>query len=192
LEKVAEIMMGMGFTEVMNLLLTNEVTEYRILDEPETPHIRLANPATRDYTMLRTSIIPSLLRNLSTNQDNPYPQRIFEAGTVVIPSEETPERAVRRRRLGAATCHAEADFTEIRKTSDELLRLLEVSVQYRPTVKPAFVQGRCAAIVWDDSTIGHLGEISPAVLSRIGLNMPTAVMELDLDHLMAGAKHKNP
>jgi phenylalanyl-tRNA synthetase beta chain len=192
LEKVAEIMMGMGFTEVMNLLLTNEVTEYRILDEPETPHIRLANPATRDYTMLRTSIIPSLLRNLSTNQDNPYPQRIFEAGTVVIPSEETPERAVRRRRLGAATCHAEADFTEIRKTSDELLRLLEVSVQYRPTVKPAFVQGRCAAIVWDDSTIGHLGEISPAVLSRIGLNMPTAVMELDLDHLMAGQSIKIP
>lgn len=192
LEKVSEILIGMGFTEVMNLLLTNEEAEYSILLEPETPHVRLANPATREYTMLRTSIIPSLLHNLATNQDNQYPQRIFEAGVIVMLSEETPEQAVKRRRLGVATCHAEADFTEMRRVSDELLRLLDVDIIYRPSMRPAFILGRCASITSNGVEVGVLGEISPEVLSRLGLNMPTAVMELDLDFLMSGVKHKNP
>ncbi|MEM4297686.1 MAG: phenylalanine--tRNA ligase subunit beta [Nitrososphaerota archaeon] len=192
LEKVAEIMTGLGFTEVMNLLLTNEEAEYSSLGEPETPHIGLANPATREYTMLRTSILPSLLHNLASNQKNLYPQRIFEAGVVVMPSAETPERSVKRRRLAAATCHAEADYTEIRQAADEVLRLLAVEARYLPISRPVFIEGRCASVVLDGVSVGYLGEVAPPVLERLGIGMPTAALELDLDEIAAGDKHLKP
>lgn len=91
-EKVCEVMVGLGFSEVYNLLLTNEKAHYEIVLMDEERHVMLANPATREYTMLRTSLIPSLLSNLAMNKDNLYPQRIFELGDVVLPDEGVPEK----------------------------------------------------------------------------------------------------
>jgi phenylalanyl-tRNA synthetase beta chain len=41
--------------------------------------------------------------------------------------------------------------------------------------------GRCAAILVDDTVLGHAGELHPAVVSALELPRRTCVMELDLD-----------
>ncbi|GBC69643.1 Phenylalanine--tRNA ligase beta subunit [archaeon HR01] len=188
-ERLAEIMVGLGYTEVVNLLLTNEKAEYYDMGDAEAPHVKLANPATREYTMLRTSILPSLLHNLASNQRNLYPQKIFEVGVVVHPSQDTPERAVKRRRLAAATCHSLADYTEVKQVADELMRLLGYEARYRPWHRPPFIEGRCASLEVSGLSVGVLGEVSPHVLERLGLAMPVAAMEIYLDELAASVKH---
>ncbi len=182
-EKVCEVMVGLGFSEVYNLLLTNEKAHYEIVLMDEERHVMLANPATREYTMLRTSLIPSLLSNLAMNKDNLYPQRIFELGDVVLPDEGVPEKAVRRKRLAAATAHADAGYTEIKSVLDELFKQLGKTPAYSPISKKTFIEGRCASVIVDGASVGVAGEIAPQVLENLGLAMPAAVLEIRIEEL---------
>lgn len=182
-EKVCEVMVGLGFSEVYNLLLTNEKAHYEIVLMDEERHVMLANPATREYTMLRTSLIPSLLSNLAMNKDNLYPQRIFELGDVVLPDEGVPEKAVRRKRLAAATAHADAGYTEIKSVLDELFKQLGKTPAYSPISKKTFIEGRCASVIVDGVSVGVAGEIAPQVLENLGLALPAAVFEIRIEEL---------
>jgi phenylalanyl-tRNA synthetase beta chain len=182
-EKVCEVMLGLGFSEVYNLLLTNEKAHYEIVLMDEERHVMLANPATREYTMLRTSLIPSLLSNLAMNKDNLYPQRIFELGDVVLPDEGVPEKAVRRKRLAAATAHADAGYTEIKSVLDELFKQLGKTPAYSPISKKTFIEGRCASVIVDGVSVGVAGEVAPQVLENLGLAMPAAVFEIRIEEL---------
>jgi len=182
-EKVCEVMVGLGFSEVYNLLLTNEKAHYEIVLMDEERHVMLANPATREYTMLRTSLIPSLLSNLAMNKDNLYPQRIFELGDVVLPDEGVPEKAVRRKRLAAATAHADAGYTEIKSVLDELFKQLGKTPAYSPISKKTFIEGRCASVIVDGVSVGVAGEVAPQVLENLGLAMPAAVFEIRIEEL---------
>ncbi|MEM4302969.1 MAG: phenylalanine--tRNA ligase subunit beta [Candidatus Caldarchaeum sp.] len=184
LEKIAEIMVGLGYTEVHNLMLTNENLHYAVMQLDEERHVRLANPATREYTMLRTSLIPSILFTLTSNKDNLYPQRVFEIGDVIILDETRPEKVVRYKRLAAATAHAEADYTEIKSTLDELFKLLKLKPSYVPAEKNSFMQGRCASLQLDGVEVGVAGEVSPTVLENLGLTMPVAAFEIMLEKIL--------
>ncbi|MEM4560728.1 MAG: phenylalanine--tRNA ligase subunit beta [Candidatus Caldarchaeum sp.] len=182
-EKVAEVMVGLGFTEVYNLMLTNEGLHYQTTLMDEEDHVRLANPATREYTMVRTSVIPSLLSTLASNKDNPYPQRIFEIGDVVHLDPMKPEKTVRRKNLGIASTHVEAEYTELKSVLDELFKLLKLSPVYKPADRKTFIPGRCAVITVDGVEVGVAGEVSPQVLENLGLTMPVAAAEISLHKL---------
>ncbi len=183
LEKLSEIMIGLGYMDVHNLMLTNESIHYESMLMDEEPHVRLANPATREYTMVRTSLLPSLLTTLALNKDNLYPQRIFEIGDVVVLDSNRPERTVRYKRLAAATAHSEADYTEMKSVLDELFRLLNLKPSYKPAEVRTFIAGRCASLWLADRMVGVAGEISPQVLENFGITMPVAAAEIKLEEI---------
>ncbi|MEM4414633.1 MAG: phenylalanine--tRNA ligase subunit beta [Candidatus Caldarchaeum sp.] len=182
-EKVAETMLGLGFTEVHNLMLTNEQTHYQMSGLDEIEHVTLANPATREYTMVRTSLIPSLLTTLANNTDNLYPQRIFELGDIIQLEPAAPEKTVRMKRLAAATAYAEAGYSEAKSVLDELLKLLQLKPEYIPATMGTFIEGRCAAITIDGSQVGVVGEVSPAVLENFSIEMPVTIFEIEIEKL---------
>ncbi|MCS6784193.1 MAG: phenylalanine--tRNA ligase subunit beta [Candidatus Caldarchaeum sp.] len=183
-ELMSQLMIGMGYTEVHNLVLTNEETHYTAMEVEENSHVRLANPATKEYTMLRTSLIPSILSTLAFNKDNLYPQKIYEIGDVVIIDQTAAERTVREKHLAAATAHSDATYSEIKSTVDELFKQLLLSLDYRIEENKTFISGRCAAIYVNDTRAGFCGEISPKVLENIGLRMPVAAFEINIDKII--------
>ncbi|MEM0349566.1 MAG: phenylalanine--tRNA ligase subunit beta [Candidatus Caldarchaeum sp.] len=182
-EKVAEIMLGLGYTEVHNLMLTNEQTHYQMSGLGDTQHVILANPATREYTMVRTSLIPSLLTTLANNTDNLYPQKIFEIGDIIYIEPSAAEKTVRMKKLAAATAHAEAGYSEVKSVLDELFKLLQLKPEYVPEAMGTFIEGRCAALTFDGTQVGVVGEVSPTVLENFGIEMPVAIFEIELDKL---------
>ena len=100
-DRVRLIMVGMGFTEAMNFVLTNEKVHYELMRlEPGNP-VRLANPVSADYSMLREMLLPGLMANLSLNVRERYPQKLFEVGDVVLRAEEAETKAVRKLHLAA-------------------------------------------------------------------------------------------
>ncbi len=183
-ELIREIMIGLGFTEVLNILLTNEDEQYKMMNVNEHPHIRVLNPATREYTMMRTWLIPSLLRNLADNQQHLYPQRLFEIGDVIVPDHTRPEKARRRLSLAAVSCHADASFSEMKGIAEELFRLLGLNIIFTPTAHPSFIDGRVAELRAKDSPVGIMGEVSPSVLESFNLPMPTTAFEVDVEQAL--------
>ncbi len=182
---VREIMIGLGFTEVMNFTLTNVEDEYRKMRVKPHLHIRLKNPVSLEYSILRTWILPSLMKNLSLNVRNLYPQRIFEIGDAVHPDPSRPEKAVRKLRLAAVSSHSEASYSEIKSVVEELMKNLMVDGwSLRALNSMPFIEGRAAEIIWKNRSIGFFGEIHPEVLTEWRITMPTSAMELNLSFLM--------
>ena len=79
---VREVMVGLGFQEVNNYMMTNKRLLYSMMGLPEQPTVEVENPRHEAYSCLRTWLLPQLLQTLSRSRHAAYPQRIFEVGDV--------------------------------------------------------------------------------------------------------------
>ena len=82
--RINESLSSQGIQQVQSLTLSNDEVQFaRMRWKPENAVTRIANPITTDHTILRQSILPSLLSLLSANQHHELPQRVQECGEVV-------------------------------------------------------------------------------------------------------------
>jgi len=181
MEVVRQLLLGMGFTEVVNTTLSNSERDYKWMMRPGEPSIKILNPLSALYDTLRDLILPSLLSNLAYNTKNPYPQRIFELGDVIMRQDALPEKAGRETHLALATCHSTASYSEAKSFLEEVLRLLEMDLRLEAREYPFFIRGRAAAVLGGGGEeVGFIGEVSPQVLENFNLYMPVAACELSL------------
>ncbi|MEM3090695.1 MAG: phenylalanine--tRNA ligase subunit beta, partial [Candidatus Bathyarchaeia archaeon] len=179
-----QIMTGLGFMEVMNFTLTNERVHYTLMRlKPKNP-VRLANPVSAEYTIMREMLLPGLLKNLAENKHESYPQKLFEVSDVAKINRRLETMCERRLHLAAVTCHSTANYTEIKSTCEALLANLGLANwQIKDAKHPSFLQGRTAAIKIGNKQIGVIGEVHPQVLNNFELENPTASLEIDLEWL---------
>lgn len=168
-----EITMGLGYMEVMTFTLTNEHKHFQMMRRMETPVVKVSRPISEEQTMLRSSLLPSLMEILSLNTHRELPQRIFEAGDVVID-------ALNAYHLAGVSIHAEANFAEIVSVVRAVLRELALEAEFSDSDDPAFLPGRCADILVNGNVIGVFGEIHPDVITNFGLEHPVVGFEIDL------------
>jgi phenylalanyl-tRNA synthetase beta chain len=180
-----QIMTGLGFTEVMNFTLTNERVHYEYMRvKPENP-VKLANPVSMEYTIVRQLLLPGLMKNLAENKHESFPQRLFEVSDVAKINKRLETMCERRLHLAAVTSHSTANFTEIKSVCEALLANMSVeNWQIKAAKHPSFLEGRTATICIKNKRVGFLGEIHPEVLNNFELENPTAAFEIDLELLM--------
>ena len=179
---VRQIMIGLGFTEVMNFILTNEVVHYKKMRKNISKMVRLANPVSTEYSIAREDLLPSLMKNLADNRHESYPQRIFEVSDVIKIKEKAETRSERRLHVAAVSSHPTANFTEIKSYTEALLTNLGLTGwKIKEATHPSFLEGRVAAIHVRQKKIGILGEIHPEVLNNFELENPTSAFEIDLE-----------
>ncbi|HKZ93655.1 MAG TPA: phenylalanine--tRNA ligase subunit beta [Candidatus Bathyarchaeia archaeon] len=181
---VRQIMIGLGFTEVMNFTLTNEVVHYEKMRLEAGNVIKLANPVSLECTILRQSLLPNLMKNLMDNKHESFPQRLFEVSDVGQINQRAETRVERRLHIAGVSSHSTANFTEIKSTVEALLHNMGVKRwEIKPTNHPSFIEGRTAIIQLKRRAMGILGEIHPAVLNNFELEKPTNAFEIDLEAL---------
>jgi len=182
-ESVAEIMIGLGFQEVLTYALTSPVVVSNNVPSSQGKLVELLNPRMTTHTVLRNWLLPSLLETLSHNTHVDYPQRIFEIGPCIGRRENETHPIQETRRLAAVTIHANAGFTEIRSSIDALAKNKGRSFQIKETEHPSFLSGRCGAIISDGTEVGIIGELNPRVIKSWGLNLPAAAFEVEMPAL---------
>ncbi len=172
--KVREIMIGLGFTEVMTSMLTNpEVHFKRMRKEVKDETIFIENPVSEEYTIVRTELIQQLLSIFQQNVQNPMPQKIFEVGDICTKNKE-------ERHLCAGIMSAKANFSEIKSIAEAFFKSLGIKVDYEPGAEPSFIKGRCAYIMKNGEKIGVMGELHPEVLENFELPCPVAYFEVKI------------
>jgi len=182
-ESVAEIMIGLGFQEVLTYALTSPVVVSNNVPSSQGKLVELLNPRMTTHTVLRNWLLPSLLETTSHNTHVDYPQRIFEIGPCIGRRENETHPIQETRRLAAVTIHANAGFTEIRSSIDALAKNKGRSFQIKETEHPSFLSGRCGAIISDGREVGVIGEVNPRVIKSWGLNLPAAAFEVEMPAL---------
>ena len=179
---IREVMIGLGFQEVMSLMLTNEEAHYEKMNQPEEDHVQVARPITIDRTMIRTSLINSLMEFLEDNKHEDLPQKIFEIGDVLYIDESKENKTVSSKKLAALICHSTANFTEIKSVVTSVLSNLGYSMEITDSENKTFIEGRVADVTGEaqKGTIkGFFGEVSPEVITNFTLEYPVIAFEIE-------------
>lgn len=181
-KQIREVMVGLGFQEIMSLMLTSEEAHYENMLQEEKEHVEVLRPITIDRTMIRTSLINSLMEFLEDNKHEDLPQKIFEIGDVLYLDENQENKVVTSKKLAGLICHSQANFTEMKSTVTAILNNLGYSMELSDSENPSFIPGRVADIkgVAENGEIkGFFGEISPEVITNFTLDYPVIGFEIE-------------
>jgi len=180
-----EVMVGLGYLETMPFTLTSERVNFERMRRRgrDLEVTRVLHPISELHTMVRTSILPSLLEIIAINQHHPLPQRIFAVGDVL-------EGGRTRQDLAAAAIHSGADFAEIRSVVDTLFRELAIEAEIRTSEDGAFLEGRRGDLLVGGERVGSFGEFHPQVLRSFGLEQPAVGLELRWDRLWPAGRSR--
>ncbi len=180
-EGIRDVMIGLGFTEVNTLTLSNQEEEFEISGLPEMDVVTVKNPITEDHTCLRAYLSPSLVKILRHNKHRDLPQRIFEVGYVV-----RDNRTVLH--LCAMATASKVSFTEVKSWTESFLREIGIEYTLKACDYTTFVPGRGATIMHDGMDVGMFGEMAPSVVVGYGITHPIGFFEIDLEPIVANKK----
>lgn len=189
----------LGYQETINFSFVDERWERELAGN--TNPIRLLNPIASQMSVMRSSLLGSLVSVLKFNIDRKAPRvRLFELGRVfhkdasVVDSDTSvagfaqPMRVAGLAWGGVETLQwsgekRSADFFDIKGDVDALLAPRQA--RFVAAEHPAMHPGRCAAVWLDEVCIGHVGELHPRW--RQGYELPSApvMFELSLDAVLA-------
>ena len=180
------IMTGLGFHQVMTLVLSSEVssfTKWRI--EPHPNAVQIANPISTEQTICRVSILPGLMDTLAINKQYDLPQYLFETGDCSFFDPDAETGAREERFLAAAMIGTHIGYADIRAVTDAFVHEMGAECTVKSTDHPSYIPGRAAALFdAGGNRIGVMGELHPEVLEAYGLKHPVSVMELSLEKLL--------
>lgn len=179
---IREVMVGLGFQEIMSLMLTSEEAHYENMLQEEKEHVEVLRPITIDRTMIRTSLINSLMEFLEDNKHEDLPQKIFEIGDVLYLDENQENKVVTAKKLACLICHSQANFTEMKSTAIAILNNLGYEMELSDSNNPSFIPGRVADIKGtseNGEVKGFFGEISPEVITNFTLDYPVIGFEIE-------------
>jgi phenylalanyl-tRNA synthetase beta chain len=177
LDQLSRIMVGLGFTEVLNSSLTSKHILYDATKRDSSNMLEVLESKSQEYTILRDSMLPGMLENLSRNIHESYPQRLFETGTVF--STDAPIKELIG--LACLSAHKDSSFTEVKAVLQSLLKTDSgIECSTKASSNPIFAQGKTAYIIVDGKKVGVIGEIDSQVIENFKIRVPVSGFELVL------------
>jgi phenylalanyl-tRNA synthetase beta chain len=196
--RAADALTAQGLHEIVGWSFEGpeQVARLGIADRPA---VELENPMSSDQSRLRTTLLGSLLdvgqRNRSRNPNPTHPLRLFEAGAVywpgddTLPSEPYHVAALLSGPVRPATWRdpepRPADFFAAKGVLGGMLDTLHVpwTVEADPDAAPFLHPGQAARILIGGAPAGWIGVIHPEVAAGWDWDAetPVAAFEVDLD-----------
>ncbi len=203
-ERSRDALVAAGLTECQTLPFLNaEWLEALQLDadDPLRSAVRLVNPIREEEPLLRTTLLPSILRLVQQNRSRQVGRiEIFELGRRFRADGGTsrwgadlPEES-----LGLAAAIVEREdrglwesttrvplFFNLKGIAKKLLNQMGYVAWFPSASLPPYLHpGAAAAIEVGGVLIGSVGELHPDVAAAFGLDVACAVMELDIETLV--------
>jgi phenylalanyl-tRNA synthetase beta chain len=196
---VRRMLAGLGYQETINFSFVEESWERDLAGNADP--IRLLNPIASQMSVMRSSLIGSLLQVVKFNADRKADRvRVFEMGRVFLrdatvkDSDSTVEGFDQPMRVSAMAWGAEqplgwqgkarnVDFYDVKGDVEALLAPRQA--QFLPAEHPALHPGRSARVVLDGVVIGHVGESHPRWRQAWDLSSAPVLFELALDAVLA-------
>ncbi|WP_414836885.1 phenylalanine--tRNA ligase subunit beta [Candidatus Nanohalococcus occultus] len=181
-DTVREIVQGTGALEAHSFALSSDEKLFENMNIEKEKVARMNNALTKDYSVVRNWMLPSMMQVLESNRHRSYPQKIFEASdTAVLDDSDT---GVSNRRKLAYVHAGEADYTDVKAVLQVLERELGLELEVKSAEKGCFRQGRAGDILVNGEKIGIIGELHDQVVENWGLENEVAGFELDLERMM--------
>ena len=190
---------ALGYQETINFSFVEESWERDLAGNADP--IRLLNPIASQMSVMRSSLLGSLLQALKFNLDRKAERvRVFELGRVFlrdasVATTDTTVRGIHQPMRVAGLAYGDADglqwarkgagvdFYDVKGDVEALL--VPLKAQFKPAVHPAMHPGRCAGVWLDGREIGFVGELHPRWRQAWELAQAPVLFELDLEAVVA-------
>ncbi len=204
-KKIHNMFLGAGFYEtVTSSLVGAPVYKEFSVKYDDSKAVKVCNPQSEEHTMLRQSMIPSILNVVKTNIANGQKNlRLFETGRTYFvegPADEKNTGVTEKRMLAGAltgdvSCGSwikkpETDFYTVKGIVENLLIMLglENRVQLRECKDKEFLHpGKCAKLVMlgkQPLEVGFFGEVHPLLKDKEKFQQNVYLFEIDLEELL--------
>ena len=174
---LSQTMVGLGYLESLNSSLTSKRVLYDMTNRDTTKIISVLDSKSQEHTILRDTVLPGLIENLSRNIHESYPQKMFETGTVFTLDNPISEKT----NLSSISAHKDANFTEIKSILQSALKTgFGIQIDTKTTSHPSFEEGRCASIIVNKKSVGIIGEINSKIIENYKIRVPVVGFEISL------------
>ncbi|MCX7918149.1 MAG: phenylalanine--tRNA ligase subunit beta [bacterium] len=197
-------MISAGFYEAVNHSLVDPI-EWQKLGWDSTAAISLKNPMSVEQSIVRTSLLPSLLRNLADNiKQGANEVALFELNYVYEEDTNPPQTnvpikksnpyrqitnlaAVLYRKLSGQSWNEPftyPDFYYLKGVIESVLEALEIDstrLNYHAIQRTFLHSTRAAEIKVGKQSIGLIGQLANSIAGKLDIKKETFLFELNLD-----------
>ncbi len=196
-DKLRDLLVNCGLQEVICYSLTTPERESPILGEG-LDYVRLKNPISSERSVMRRSILASVLEVAGNNLRNVADLRLFEVASTYVPKAganlpDEPRRLAivltgsRRQPFWndsstAAPVAAALDFFDLKGIVENIVGEFHLpNVRYQASKATHLHPGRSATVVSGEHTLGDFGQLHPLLTEQLGLgDRQILVGEFDL------------
>ena len=187
IEDVAgEIAQFCGFSEAMTYSFESPKVFDKLKLEPDSPYrktVVISNPLGEDFSVMRTLPLNGMLTSLATNYNRRNKNvKLYEMAKVYLPDEDT-EKLPEEKVMFTLGFFGEGDFFTMKGVVEEFLDRVGMRVKpvYNPQAGIPFLHpGRQAAIEYNGTEIGYLGEVHPDVADNYGIGEKAYIAVIDI------------
>ena len=196
-----------GWAEVMPLILCSHDENFAWLNRKDDGKtvVRLANPKTLEYQVVRTTLLPGLLKTLRENKHHSLPMKIFEVSDVAFKAPHLERKSRNERHFAAAWYGKVSGFEIVHGLLDRVMAMLKTAfitkeeglelpngakakgMEYwiEEVDDATFFPGHAASIhvriAGKESAIGVFGILHPSVLEKFELRYPVSTLEMNIE-----------
>ena len=191
--RVGEICRSLGLDEIITYSFISPAYYDKIglpSDSPLRDSLKILNPLGEDTSIMRTTVLPSMLEILTRNYNFRNKEAfLYEIGKVYFKRPDGLADEPKIVSLGAYG--PEMDFFTLKGWVEELLGGL-CAGKLRFAARrdnPSYHPGRCAEVFLDGERVGVFGQIHPNVAGNYGVDAALYCAELSFDAILA---HRAP
>ena len=188
---------SLGYDEIITYSFISPTCYDKIrwsADDPRRQSFKILNPLGEDTSIMRTTILPSMLEILTRNYNyRNKSARLYEVGRIYL-SGGDDGLAVEKKLLSMGAYGEDMDFFTLKGAVEAILKDLraeDISFVKPSQSNPSYHPGRCADVYVGDCRIGVLGQVHPLVAQNYGVDAEFYCAELSLEAL-AQAKGADP
>ncbi|KAL1995602.1 hypothetical protein VTN49DRAFT_1789 [Thermomyces lanuginosus] len=193
-----------GWTEVLPLILCSHDENFAWLNRKDDGNtaVKLANPKTQEFQVVRTSLVPGLLKTIRENKKHAVPIKIFEVSDVAFKDLSLERKSRNERHFAAAWYGKTSGFEVVHGLLDRIMAMMKSSfivgeeglqnVAVHDSTywieeldDPMYFAGHGASvhvrIGGKHHVIGSFGILHPTVLEKYDLKYPVSVLEINIE-----------
>ena len=188
-QKLGAVCRSMGCDEIITYSFISPTWYDKIrwaADDPRRKSLKIMNPLGEDTSIMRTTVLPSMLEILARNYNyRNKAARLYELGRVYFPREDG--MADEPKILSLGLYGAGETFFTLKGAVETILDSIRAAgVQFvAETANPSYHPGRCARVLVQGEEVGVLGQIHPLVAANYGVDTELYCAELRFDALLA-------
>lgn len=191
-----------GYLEVLPLTLSSHDENFKFLrtTDDNTTAVKLENPKTIEYQVVRTTLLPGILKTIKENRKHSLPIKVFECGDIVLKDPTLERGAFNQRNWAAIYAGKTSGFEFVQGLLGKIMQTVRTPWIENPnedkrrgywikqdSSNPTFFPGRGAKVFFrhaegaEPKNVGAIGVLHPEVLGCFEIPYAASSVEINAE-----------